>query len=167
LNQSPNSVLAGTFVQNLGFRYGTRSEINRLFLDFGFTLDLGPGVPEANFAPSTLLVDLMGCTNLFPSPCAWAEGAFDVDVAIGSVSTRLVVPNYIQSNAFIYDFSDSSPGVLDGFIVLSGNFLVRPEATVPEPSTLSLLCLGMAILGISWTVRRPELGEAKIGSPQN
>jgi hypothetical protein len=150
-NQWPNLVLAGTFVNDLGFRYATRSELDSLFIDIGF----GPGLPASNFAPANLLVQLMGCSG-FESPCDRTGGAFDVDVVTSSVSTRTVFINHGQSSAFINDLTSSLDGILDSFTVGTGNFLVR-SAVVPEPSTMLFLgsCLA-GLAGASWSRRRSQ-----------
>lgn len=137
-----NVAEASTYVTVDGYVHATIVQVETLFLNAGFLSTNNVNNPLNDPAANTLL-DFLGCTQFCGTVNATGRGFADYN------GTFTVRPNYHTSGlgagaATVSLFSNN----LDLIDSTAGHFLVR-AATVPEPSLLALLSLGLIGMGVA------------------
>jgi len=154
---SPQNVLSSTFVTELGFRFGTMQEVQRMWVQNG-VIDNGSAT-AANLPAARQLLDLMGNTGASNS-LGTGDGAFHdfVNAAIaGFDPTGVPIEWGFAPAGFVGISTDGSVGLIDptyGTALIGGNpdgawYLVQP---VPLPSSAWLL--GAALMAGAASFKR-------------
>ncbi|WP_426114304.1 PEP-CTERM sorting domain-containing protein [Massilia sp. PWRC2] len=119
--------------QFYGYRYAKKSDIETLFVDAG---------------SSQRVFDLFGQTGV--NCCARGDGLFNDETSNPSVGQAFVIPTISSTSAvFLSDWRSANdidwPGFSENKI---GSWIIKAAAvSVPEPSALYLLAIGMVGLG--------------------
>ncbi|MEM9622953.1 MAG: PEP-CTERM sorting domain-containing protein [Pseudomonadota bacterium] len=144
--RSYNDVASDPALTAQGFRHATEAEVAVLFASANVT----PGT--ATIATATNFIELFGQTaNFLPNSTifSFAGGIHDRDpldtVRISYSSVFLQEPNTPAAGSAIGIPSEDPFNTKDFTPSFSGNYLVR---SVPEPSALALLLMGLFSIGL-------------------
>ncbi|MDD2734275.1 MAG: PEP-CTERM sorting domain-containing protein [Desulfuromonadaceae bacterium] len=144
---SYNDVLAGSggYTTTLGFRYATAHEVGQLFFDAGVVQTNWAwgywNFVNPNYVANATLVSLLGITYPFDGLSTYSYGLTGDSSGLGSHNYAIVGYNNHADYLALQtagSFGDTSTSLC------IGSFLVKDSAPVPEPSTLLLLCVGLA-----------------------
>lgn len=145
---SVNEVLTGPLAAG-GWRHASLAETSALFLHGG-AVELSGIQRSGNWEPANFLGSLLGITNPY-SASEWETNGFHAvgEPAPGSAWVAKVLRRQGETQGAMID-----PEWLDRTVDQSsgefGHFLVRlSPVSVSEPTTLALVCSGLASIGLS------------------
>lgn len=143
LGFSWNQAEASTYVTTDGYVHATVDQVTTLFTNAGFLTTNNVNNLLNNPAADDLLA-FLGCTQFCGTVNATGRG-----FAEHSTPGWTVRPNYhtsgLGAGAAVISLFSSNFNLLDP---TAGHFLVREALTVPEPSLLALLSIGLIGMGV-------------------
>lgn len=159
LNYSFNEIKARFSDDLAGFRYATRDEIVLFLSHVSPSLPTDPAFGDAyaydGGAPYVTAASYLGDTDItLDERNIWAITADIIEVGSSHFSYRLYYVLGTESYDGTYGSYTSLDGDSDPYYP-TGSWLARVTPTVPEPSSIILLIVGMAgLAGAHWRQRR-------------
>ena len=148
LGWSWNQTEASSYVTNDGYVHATVDQVTTLFTNAGFLTTNNVNNPANNQAAADLLA-FLGCTQFCGTNFETGRGFADNG---GGWTVR---PNYhagpLGAGAAVISLFSNNFDLVD---LTAGHFLVREAVTVPEPSLLALLSIGLLGMGVAIKCRK-------------